>query len=857
MKKTDKFDVWLSDGGETIGLIVVPGVDAISRNPVRASSLKTTSGNQSHSDMEPPYMAVAQTGFTGGRGAAEFEKDVTRYADGLRVNTERDSGVILAGRERYVDDFRAEARLLPGAMKMVSLLGEQYLLAKKFTTGNAIDVVHIWLWLRRMGSPDDLTISLRADASGKPSHIALESVTVGSDDLEELVSELIVATISTESLSAGTDYWVVAHGDLDSNANNRWDVGVLDEAGTSMKNPTGSNLAWAAADVDLYFRVTEDDADFGGHWFNFKKCKYFMSKPRDGSASKLYLNGARGLGASNAGNLDKLITSAAHGVSADDATGCVVMVVEGTGSTEEKNWRTVTGVPAADQFSVDSDWLIEHDATTVWVLLGGNFMEEIDVSSYITAPVTDVYVSSEEVVYFCQGAEDNIVRMKEEVSGGAWVRTIADDGTNEALFLTEYKNGTTQKIVRARTDGQVDECALPGWSNLISFNTAVRPGRSYDRVTGVQPYKDYDLEDAVVIFKEEGPWFYKNGAVDELRTPEMAAIASYKNGLSSAVHGSYLFFSQQNTVWRFYNPEFSDIGPTGDEGLPTLRQGNVTSIVPYPGKTYISVDGGDSGYSAIFSSSGSSNWTELYRAPKGERILSMSFQMVPGTLPDRLWFSQGADLVWLPFPSETYDPYHDVLYPFAHEMMLEFASISAGLYDAWKYWRSVKLRTENLSDGVTWFEVDWRSSKDDDWTPLPDEFIESPVESKEFGEHGVSCQVLYIRLRGYSTSLYETPKLTAAVLSGVTVVEPKFTYQFTAQILLKDLKGKKVETAPYKRVQRLDAWCGTAKPLKMYSHNPLYDDIKVFLMPLPVRPINSAEKVNEFEYQLNMVLQDA
>ena len=79
----------------------------------------------------------------------------------------------------------------------------------------------------------------------------------------------------------------------------------------------------------------------------------------------------------------------------------------------------------------------------------------------------------------------------------------------------------------------------------------------------------------------------------------------------------------------------------------------------------------------------------------------------------------------------------------------------------------------------------------------------------------------------------------------------------TAAIRLNDNNGEEIKQSPAKRIRQLDEWTGTARPLWMTSTNPLYDDVKVFLMPLPTRSVDSAEKVNEHEYHVTLVLQQA
>lgn len=846
------YDVELFDGSKRIGLHVSGDM---ARNPVRASTLKTTSGNQSYSDMEPPYTAIAQDTFTGGRGALQYEKDVTRYRDGLRANTERDGGVILAGREQYAKAIRSGAWYLPGGMKMVDLLETKQYLGNKITPDDDIDVVKIGMWVKKVGTPNDLTMAIYSHNVGGRPFASLATGTISADDVDDVISEFVLVEIGTESLTGSTSYWAVVYGDDDDDAENHWQVGVKNESGTTLKNRTGYYLNWSSVDVDLYFQFQEEAETVKSFWFEYKKGWYVLTQPVSGGAPQLFLNGARGLATNNAGDKGKLITSTAHGVSEEDAIGGVLYVIAGSGSSDDKNWRIVTGVSDTDEFEVDEEWGTTHTVTTEWVLLAPGLMSEIDVSSDLTKRITDVLVATNEHVYFCQ-ENDVIVRMMEENDTSVWTRTFTDEAV-KADFLAQYKNGANEKIVRVRL-GNIYECTLPDNGDaLATWTDAVTPGSQYDRIRGIQTYKDYDLDDAVAIFKESGAWFYKDEQVDEFRTPEMKNIMSADTGVVSNVHGSYLLFSVQHTLWRFYNPEFSDIGLQMDEGLPVHRQGPVSAIEPYPGKIYIAVDGGEDGYSGIFSSGVSSNYTEIYRAPKGERILGLGFQPTPGESLDRLWFTQGADVLWIPFPSATYDPYQVDNYPYTHEFSIELASITAGLYDAWKYWRSLKLRTEGLGADEQWIEVDYRTNDDEDWVPLNDVFVESPVQSQILKDLGVSCQVIYLRVRGYSASEYLTPKLLAVVLNGVTVTEPKFYYQFQAEILYEDPDGNATGIAPYKVVEVLDNWSGRAQPLKMLAKNPLFHDREVFLLPVAVRGKSSAPKVGEFDYVVTIGLQDA
>jgi hypothetical protein len=853
------FDLILDDGHERIGLIAVPDADALGRNPVEQSSLKTSTGDQKFSDLQPPYTTISQVDWTGGRAAAEFEKDTTRYHDGLRANTERATGVIMGGRETYSTGLRPDLRNLPGSMRLIALTGDRRFLARRFQADANMNAEHIWVWVRRKGTPKGaLTAKLREDDGGDVGDV-LQSKTLAIATAPDLVSDFWIFDITTNALVAATYYWVEVMGASGDNDLNHWEVGVLENIGVSKKSADG--ISYISDDVDLYCRVTDNDGGVPGILFQYKKAQYFVDRQSNGSASHLWLNGARGLAASNAGQMNKLICSTGHGLSDNEAVGAIILVIEGLGFAEEQNWRSIIANDATT-FTVDEDWLIEQNDTTAWVVLGLNKWN--DLGAVGNKPVTDVHVSSQGIVYFCHGELTIIHRMKEEISGGAWTRSIANEAT-KAVFMTEYYN-TGLKLVRTNEDGTASEAPVPTtWTDITGWTTpAVAVGDKYDRITGVEKYKDYNLDDAVTIFKEAGPWLWKNEIVDEMRTKEMATVANARNGCASTTQGVYLFFSVLNTVWRFYHPTFDDVGPTNDQGLPVGRQGPVSAIVAYPGRVIIAVDGGDDGYSAVFTSPGSANFCEIYRAPKGERIRALDFQVIPGGGPDHLWVRQGADILHIPYPSDTYDPFQDANYPFAHEFVLEFASISASLYTAWKYWKKLQLRTKNLIENevtnakTTWLEADYRLSEDDDWVTFPDEFTESDVQEQEFNaEYGISSQILYLRIRGYSVDTTKSPKLTAAAISGVTVVEPKFSYQLQIQMLYRDKNGHKEDIEPFEKVRKLDEWCGAARPLRLYTTNPLFHNKKVFLMPLPVRPIASAEKVNEHEFQCSIILQEA
>jgi len=1057
--------------GFTVGLIAVntknePDDSVIARNPVERSSLKTSTGQSQYSDLRPPYMAIVQVDWSGGRASAKFEDDATKFFDSLRVNTGRAGQVILQGRETYGTGFRGDICQLPGSMKLMALVDTRRHLAIRKSASATFPAVQIWAWVRYIGKPTaDLTIRLRADNAGAISTV-LQTATLAVTAMSSLVSELRKITITGQAIASGTVYWVEVYGGASDDEENHWEVGVKAVTGTTYKSTVGSTWT-TAANMDLYFRVVEATADGDGFYFDYKNSKYFISKPANGTASKLWINGARGAAISNATNKLKLNAQGSPGWVVNDWVGGIVVVNAGTGSTETQNWRLITANDA-NSLTVSEAWLITHDTTTEFVVIGVDKWTKI-TGHGLTHPVTCVKVSSKNVVYFCQGELAYIRQMREYNNAGTWTREYGYDSTNKAIFLEEYNENGVMNLIRSNGDttvsknivsrtmtgtltsgtmiikeltdtsklivgmkitgtgvgvgstiasidsptqitGTVNSTAMgtssssvtfassqtgtlttgantvtsltstalllvgmrvtgtgvgagaviatitsstaltltvlslasgaqtltfkqtqtgkiasgdkiiselsdtstlvaampitgknigagaviatvdsltqvtadkdsigtasyaitftqgtPDWGTALSFEAAKFVGNAWDRITNLHLYVDEQQEEAVWVLKEGGPWVWKGGttdsitdSLDRIKLDEFSAIASAKNGRAAVSQNVYLWYSVANSIHRFYHPTLDDFGPTLDKGMPVGRQGPIVSVFAYPGRLFIAIDAGATGYSSVLENNGGSSWHELYRAPYGERILAIGFQVIPGSSPDRLWIRQGYDMVWMPFPSDTFDPYQDTNFTFAHEGVLTLASMYAGLMDAWKNWHAIKTHAENLVENVTWLEADYRLDDEADWHSFPDKFEEVPISTVLFGsEFGASSKKIDIRIRFYSTDQTKSPKLLAVIVEAVAVTAPKFAFTIPVKMSVRDLQANVEDLQPYERIQKLDEWSGAAQPLLLGANNPLYDGLKVFLQPLPARPMNIVQTEKESDYIISMVIQEA
>lgn len=843
----------LTDGVDTIGLILCDSAGnanpfAITRAPIPRTAMKTTSGNQKYSDFEPPWTPVSQEDWSGGRGMVDFDLDVSRYFDNWRANTLYGK-IFLGGQETYTKGYRNADYSLPGSLKWVAMLpGDRKYLAVKFTASATYNATRIYLWLKRKGTPpEDLNVVLCSDSSGSPG-AALQSATVTTTNITDVVSEFYKITISSQSLTSGSSYWIKVYA-ADSDSDNYWAVGVKNSTGTSMESSDGAN--WANSIIDLYYRITAADDSYPTRFFSYRRSLYAVRNTR--AAPILYINGDKGCADSNAGALSTLV-DATKSWTINEWAGCIVLLIAGPGSNEAKPWRTIVS-NTATALTVDSPWITAHTTETDYVILNSNKWTKI-TGHGLTVGITDILVVNN-IVYFAQGDSTNYRRMRWYNNSGTETTQFGEDSTagNKATFLCTVRDTSTGDFYIWRANNldasgyiSVSKSAVKAWGTELAFGTAVTFKDEYGKITGITEYGPGTK--LLWILREGSVFTYSSGAADEIPLKEMHAAAEYTNGSVFSTHNVYLYFNFGQGLERYYNSLLDDVGPNKDDGLPSNRQGVISCMAGYPGKIFAGIDAGKTGISCVLGNakdaSDGTGWNEVYRAPAaGQRIWNLAFQPIPGTAIDRLWIAVGSDIIWIPFPSGSIEPIYDANYTYVHESTLTSGYIYVGLYDIYKFFYSLKIFAENLAEDEQWIEADYMTDDDTTWTQIPECFCVSPVDEQNLKkEYGVNGKRIRIRLRLQTSNNTKTPIIKSMVLENVSRVPVKYSYSFAYRNYDEDvdLLGEKEILTADERQELLDKWAAELTPLIMHSNHRQYDNKVVFIDPAQIQPVKQSKE---------------
>jgi hypothetical protein len=424
----------LSDGSTTIEFIFTDGQGGKDENAFRASpyprtALKTTSGESKYSDLEPPYFAIAQDDFTGGRGNEDFESDTSRYFDGYHLDTTNEDGIVLGGREVYGTGYQNSEQKMPGSVTFKPAYGSTRYLSKFFVASASYTTYQCEIWLRRVGDPGDLQVELWSDSSAEPNAM-LASKTIAAADLTTDTISIFKDFVWTGSpgITASTMYHVVIDGGSGANSTNYWEIGCNAALGGQTSSDSST---WSVVTYSPYFRITPSAPTWDyATFFEYKRCLYFFTRD-DNTASKLYINGDRGACDSNSGALSTLVDGSKSWTT-DEWAGCYVILTDPLGTQEGITWRQISS-NTGTALTISPDYEIAHTTSDSYVIVGSNkwtYLRDLD-------EVRDFTVGND-MVFFTTQDNGGIVRYRAYNSGGTWTEEEINIG-NDADYIQYIK----------------------------------------------------------------------------------------------------------------------------------------------------------------------------------------------------------------------------------------------------------------------------------------------------------------------------------------------------------------------------------------------------------------------------------
>lgn len=609
-------------------------------------------------------------------------------------------------------------------------------------------------------------------------------------------------------------------------------------------------------DVPYYKISSVSLKDTKAHYFEFKGALFCCQQYDDQTYSKLYINGDLGVVKTGGSTTSVIADSGSVTWTADEAINCILVIVSGTGKSQPQNWRVITDNTATSSgettFTVEAFDVAPAAGDIFAIVASDKWTEITDFDTNWNVRVTDV-LSANGSMYFACGDSTAMVRVNAYSNAGAWTYTYSgitasvDAETGQFTYLGQAsdqagnyiwgaKGGYPSTIAYATA---ADNTGFTGSNEtVLTFSSAINVGDLEERITGLEVYGEYG---ELVVLKEGSIHRIFDKKPYQIGVREMERAKDGRNGKAHCVHGAYLFFSFQNTVFRYYQNNVDRVGPdTAEVGIPTSnRAGHFADLTGYPGLVLGAMDAGEDGVSSVLSYNGQ-GWCELYRGTAGERIQSIYVQPIPGNAPDRLWISQAETHVWMPMsidpynhPSDSYNPY-----VFATEGILITAWYYLGLQEIDKLFNSIKVVCEDAGTDEQVY-VSYQVDDGTTWTDVAGSINQFSEELDLATVPSVTGKRIRFRLRLTSSDGADTPRVLATVLEAITRLPNKYITTLTFRVVDydTDLTGNKdLYTSADTKLNDLDGMMNLIAPVSVTSMVSQLDGAKAFVDALNMNP---------------------
>ena len=864
-KKGPAHDLTLTDGVRTYGFVIPPAnIQEIPQTPSTLRLVAGGSAGNKYGDFEPSMAHVEQRDWSGGRGLEYFADDPSRFFDSQNAWTLTPNRLIPGPQITYGQGLTSANVHLPAVssapggffqsnLKWVSLLSTaRYLAVLHLSTSN-LTADQLYAWIRRIGSPGTLTFEIRTDSAGRPSTTVLQTVTKTVSNVTDLVSLFQSFNWSgTETLTNSTSYWLVFYGASTDNSANCWQVAVDPEESDSTKTSTSSNgTSWSGSTVGVpWFLVVDNTAARRFLFFELDQALYCVDRAEDGAtATKLYLNGARGKATSAAATT---LTDTNQAWVVNRFTEAVIKIIKGTGAYQVRSILSNT----ATQVTVSVAWDVTPDATSVYVIYNTHTWQEITGHGLGAAVVSDVCVVNRlpGIAYFAQGDATNIRRMRFDDTAAPPAHGFAADGTNKAdLLHTFYDSATKETVVwralNSTATGQVSRAPAVAWGTDLTFAAALTPGTTQYKITNL-----IDYNSVLYVPKEDSLWTIVNNEPERVNVG-LESSPHVNNGQAAVVVGLFLYFNYMHSIERLYGSTLDDVGPWRGTGIPSGRNGVVSKLIAAFAWVFAAIDGGTGGTSSVMMYDGR-GWHEIFRAfESGQRIRDIWWQACEGGRP-HLWIDSGNRLYFLEFPKDTLNPLNDSTFRYHHEGILVGGTYDFGSVSLPKFFKELTAFANNLDTG-TYVAVDYQLDDDiggSTWTHLGS-ILQSPEDTLPI--NAGNRRQIRTRLRMITDDADVPPEIRGTVLEGYARTPVKYQYLLKVKERPKQLNrrgGRDVD--PDVVYAWLREAANGATRIRMRSRYASMDNRDVIVEP-PTLLRSAVGENNQWTGVLNITLRDA
>lgn len=851
-RKNSTHHISLNDGSEELFFNVVDL--NVREDPTTPSTVQFTQGGGEYGDWEPQHSHIQQTDWQGGRGRYRFVDDQTSFFDSGFANTMVPGRVVPAPQFRWGEGYNFGDVVMPGAGRAdvnddvyyVPMIGNLRYDRPFTTTASNYTVMRAWMWVRKIGEPNGgLAFNIYADSAGEPTGASLGSGSIGTTDVFPAGTGEMPILVEFGDMGAGwaqsasTNYHFVVYNTSTSDDEfNHWEIGTGVGSADACLTSTDGGSTWVSTTIQPYFRL--GPSEFPGTWvfFNMEGGLYAVGNRDDTTATKLFINGDRGIATTADANT---INDTTKSWTTDIFNGAWVRITKGTGKGQ---YREITDTGATN-IDVTPNFTITPDATSEYVIYSTDEWTEITpATDGIDAPVKSVAVFDNQAV-LAFGSGQALLRLRWNSGTPGHDGRDNSAGDTADVVAVHYDPIEGAQIWRAENDTvDISWSSVKAWGTDLSFNTVIPIGDDSWNINNLVSHNE-----ELYVIKEDSLYVLRNGKARRVALG-FDSMAQGSNGIAAISWKLMLYMNWAHSIEQVFSGNVLDMGPWQYAGMPQGRTGVVSALEGVHAFMLAAVNGEVDNYSSVLAWN-ERGYHELFRSwyvgnaspstanDQGREIRALKWQACPGTRP-RLWFECGGDILVMEFPKFTLNPLNDSTFVYNHFAYVTQGDIDMNALAIPKLFKELTIASENLTQGIE-IKVQYQLDNDiggTNWWDVGD-FSYSPFQEKLIGQGNRRR----IRLRYLMTTEDSDtpPVMLAPILEGFARTPTK--YQWVVDIPTADMAfaGKNRTWDADDVVAFLKKNAESAQELSMNCIFKSMDDIRVIIEP----PITDRQWVDE------------